>query len=91
LEAWDDGTVPVVFSGSGGAAEIVAAARGGILYDRQTPDSLAAALQETLNLDPTRSAELVSNGRSWMATNCDQRTSSTAVMKIISGACGQRL
>jgi len=91
LEAWEGGTVPVVFSGSRGAAEIVTAARGGILYDRQTPESLAAALQEALNLDPTRSAELVSNGRSWMATNCNQRTSSKAVMRVISGACGQRL
>jgi len=91
LEAWDAGAVPVVFSGSGGAAEIVAAAEGGILYDRQTPESLAVALQEAFDLDPCRAAELVSNGRSWMARNCDQRTSSQVVLTILSAACGRML
>jgi glycosyltransferase involved in cell wall biosynthesis len=90
LEAWDAGAVPVVFSGSGGAAEIVAAARGGILYHRQTPESLAAALQDALGLNPNQAAELVSNGRSWMARNCDQRASCKAVMRIISGVCRQK-
>jgi len=34
-----------------GAAEIVAAADGGILYDEQTPQSLAMALRKALELD----------------------------------------
>lgn len=87
LEAWDAGAVPVVFSGSGGAAEIVRAAGGGFLYFEQTPDALAMALRDALELAPEHAAGLVSNGRAWMATNCDQKQSSDAVIAILENAC----
>jgi len=90
FEAWDAGVVPVVFSGSGGAAEIVAAARGGILYDQQKPESLAGALHDAVNLDPSRVEELVNNGRSWMAKNCNLKISGDAVSKILLEACVAR-
>jgi glycosyltransferase involved in cell wall biosynthesis len=86
LEAWDAGAVPVVFSGSGGAAEIVAAANGGILYDEQRPESLAAALHDAMSLDQSRVEELVDNGRSWMARNCNLRKAGDAVSKVLSEA-----
>lgn len=90
LEAWDAGAVPVVFSGSGGAAEIVAAAHGGILYDQQTPKSLAKGLQAALELDPEQAAVLIANGRSWMARNCAQKASSEAIAKIFSTLAEER-
>lgn len=44
FEAWDAGAVPVVFAGSGGAAEVVEAANGGFMYQEQTPGSLREVL-----------------------------------------------
>jgi glycosyltransferase involved in cell wall biosynthesis len=90
FEAWDAGAVPLVFSGSGGAAEIVTAARGGILYDQQKPKVLACALREAVNLDPSRVEELVNNGRLWMAKNCNLKISGDAVSKILVEACVAR-
>jgi glycosyltransferase involved in cell wall biosynthesis len=73
FEAWEAGAVPVVFAGSGGAAEVVGAAAGGILYPEQTPECLAAALIRTLDLDSSERERLVRNGREWMAKHCDPR------------------
>jgi glycosyltransferase involved in cell wall biosynthesis len=86
LEAWDAGAVPVAFSGSGGAAEIVTAAHGGILYAEQTPSSLAMALREALDLDPVFRNQLVSNGRDWMLRNCDLGNYGKAISTILSSA-----
>jgi len=88
LEAWDAGAVPVAFSGSGGAAEIVAASEGGILYEQQTPGSLARALRVALELDPEQRNRLVNNGRSWMSENCNPKIYSEALSTILVGACG---
>ena len=88
FEAWDAGAVPVVFSGSGGAAEIVSAADGGVLYDEQTPASLSRALQEAVELDQEQRSRLVNNGRSWMAKNCNPEIYGRAVSTILVSACG---
>lgn len=69
FEAWQAGMVPVVFAGAGGAPEIVTAADGGLTYDKQTPESLAAALSSALALAPSDRAQLVANGRAWMRSN----------------------
>lgn len=66
LEAWDAGLVPVAFAGSGGAAEIISASGGGILYSEQTASSLAEALRTAIKLEPERRHLLVSKGRKWM-------------------------
>ena len=76
----------MVFSGSGGAAEIVAAAEGGILYDEQKPSSLAMALREALELDHERRDQLVNNGRNWMFRNCDLETYGKTISTILSNA-----
>ena len=80
-----------VFAGSGGAAEIVAAANGGILYEQQTPESLALALRDALELDQEQRARLIRNGRSWMARNCGPETYGEALSTILMGACGSPL
>jgi glycosyltransferase involved in cell wall biosynthesis len=71
LEAWDAGAVPVVFAGSGGAAEIVAASCGGITYEPQTPDALANAILQALRLPVLERKRMIAAGRAWLATNTD--------------------
>lgn len=84
FEAWDAGAVPVVFAGSGGAAEIVAAAKGGIIYEKQEPQYLAEAIRDALELGREERARLISNGRSWMAKNCDPKIYGEIMSKIFS-------
>jgi len=86
FEAWDAGAVPVVFAGSGGAAEIVAAVQGGILYEEQKPKSLARALRDALRLDHEQRTRFVNNGRSWMAKNCNPESYTKAISTILSSA-----
>jgi glycosyltransferase involved in cell wall biosynthesis len=86
FEAWDAGAVPVAFAGSGGAAEIIKAADGGILYETQEPGSLATALRDALTMDPQQAGRLVDNGRSWMAQNCDPEKYGKAVSTILMNA-----
>jgi glycosyltransferase involved in cell wall biosynthesis len=86
FEAWDAGVVPVVFSGSGGAAEIVAAAKAGVLYHEQTPQSLACALRGALELSEDQRARLVNNGRFWIAENCSPTEYAVALSTIFANA-----
>jgi glycosyltransferase involved in cell wall biosynthesis len=90
FEAWDAGAIPVVFSGSGGAAEIVAAAQGGVIYKEQNAESLADAIRAALELDGAQAGRLVSNGRSWMDRNCNPKTYRESVSTILSDACCAR-
>jgi glycosyltransferase involved in cell wall biosynthesis len=69
FEAWDAGTVPVVWQGSGGAAEVVEASGGGIIFQERTPAVLAEAIRTALNLPQTERASLVTNGRTWLVAN----------------------
>jgi glycosyltransferase involved in cell wall biosynthesis len=61
LEALASG-VPFVQPRLGAFPEIFEATRGGLLYDRQDPPALAAALAELL-LDPARARQLAARGR----------------------------
>jgi glycosyltransferase involved in cell wall biosynthesis len=88
FEAWDAGVVPVVFARSGGAAEIVAAAQGGLLYQEQKPESLATALQDALRLDHEQRMRLVNNGRSWMAKNCNPESYGDTLRTLLTTASG---
>jgi glycosyltransferase involved in cell wall biosynthesis len=86
FEAWDAGAVPVVFAGSGGAAELVRQARGGILYEEQSAHALAQALKTALELDREQVTYLIDNGRSWAAKWCDAQTYGETVSTILSDA-----
>jgi glycosyltransferase involved in cell wall biosynthesis len=83
FEAWDAGAVPVVWKESAGAAEIIAAAEGGILYAEQTPESLAQALCVALRLPQEEVVRLVENGRSWMRKQCDPVRYGRAIVDIL--------
>ena len=82
FEAWDAGAVPVVYRGSGGAAEVVAAADGGIIYERQSSVALADALQRALELDEEGHAAFIANGRQWLASNCNPTECAAAMSTI---------
>ena len=86
FEAWDAGAVPVVFAGAGGAAEAVAAADGGILYDTQSPQALANALARAIALDELEVNRLIANGRAWLAVNCSVGPYGRAVTEVLNRA-----
>lgn len=90
FEAWDAGAVPVACITSAGAAEVIAAADGGILYAEQTPQSLARALQAALRLPQEEVARLIGNGRSWMSKHCDPRPYNEALAKILCDAAASQ-
>jgi len=87
FDAWQAGAIPIVFSGSGGAAEVVAASQGGILYNEQTPESLATALRSTLLLSDTERGILVDNGRTWLARECNSAEYGKAISELFDYAC----
>ena len=89
FEGWESGALPIVFAGSGGAAEIVAAADGGVIYDEQTPQSLAMALRRALELDGGRRDELVHNGRLWMSNNCNSEAYGETITTILRNAASK--
>ena len=71
FEAWDAGTIPVAWAGSGGPAEVIQASEGGLLYAEQTAGSLAQALRRALDLSPSARQQMVERGRQWLTGNCD--------------------
>lgn len=87
LEAWDAGAIPIACATSGGAAEIITSAGGGLLYEEQTPEALANVLRKFLALRNGEAAALLRNGRSWMKTNCDPQRYGDAFSKLLVQAC----
>ena len=87
FEAWNAGTVPIAYRGSGGAAEIIAAADAGIAYDAQNPQALADAVATALHLGRDEVTRMIGNGRAWMAANCEPRRYGAALAAILREAC----
>ncbi|MEB3270712.1 MAG: glycosyltransferase family 4 protein [Synechococcus sp.] len=83
LEAWDAGVIPVVFSGSGGAAEIVTAAEAGIIYHEQTAVALAAALTAALQLPDRERSRLIAKGRRWLRSHCDPQRQGERIRAVL--------
>jgi glycosyltransferase involved in cell wall biosynthesis len=71
LEAWDAGTIPVAWAGSGGPAEVIQASGAGLLYDEQNGASLAQTLERVLSLTLSDRQQMVERGRQWLLKNCD--------------------
>lgn len=71
FEAWDAGLVPIAFKGSGGAAEIIEASGGGILYEAQDGKSLAKAIKRLLLFSEDERREMASRGKVWTKAACD--------------------
>lgn len=86
FEAWDAGATPVVFAGAGGAAEVVLASGGGLLYAQQTPESLARTLAEALRMSESERSRLVANGRAWMTKHCAPESYGRALAAVLERA-----
>ena len=69
FEAWDAGTFPIAYRGSGGPSETISASQGGVLYDSPTPESLARAMNQVLGLNLTNRNQLVERGYTWLKAN----------------------
>lgn len=82
FEAWDTGCVPVVFAGSGGAAEVLTASQGGILYPRQTAEDLGEAIERALTLSPEDRAGFIRRGQEWMNEHCAPASHASAMRKV---------
>lgn len=70
FEAWDAGTVPIACASSGGPAESIGGANGGILYTEQRAMLLAQAMAQAARLSVRERISLVENGRDWMRREC---------------------
>lgn len=87
FEAWEAGTLPVAWSGSGGPAEIIGAADGGVLYPEQTPEALAEAMSAAVSLPPARRREMIENGLRWIAENCAREEHAKNMFGVWCAAC----
>ena len=87
FEAWDAGTIPIVGRFSGGAAEVIIASGGGLLYSEQKPEAMADVLQECIGMSPKKRAEIVERGREWLSNNCSPDKYSYKLINILDEAC----
>lgn len=71
FESWDAGIIPVVWNGSGGAAEIIERSGGGLLYSQQSGESLAGVLKTVHLMSDCECQQFVLAGRRWLLENCD--------------------
>lgn len=83
FEAWDSASLPIAGAFSGGAAEVVKASQGGLLYSEQTPEALAEALKACLKLSPEEREEMIARGREWLQANCNSEEYSHKLLKLL--------
>lgn len=88
FEAWDAGCLPVAFAGSGGAAEVIEAAQGGVLYPRQTAEDLGRAVTAALEMRTEERRAAIQRGRRWMAEHCAPARHSAEMRKVFLAAAG---
>jgi glycosyltransferase involved in cell wall biosynthesis len=86
FEAWDAGTIPVAWAGSGGPAEVIAVSEAGLLYTEQTGASLARTLQRVLELSSSARQEMVERGRKWLLSNSDPAIYGERMVSLWQGA-----
>jgi glycosyltransferase involved in cell wall biosynthesis len=88
FEAWDAGCLPVAFAGSGGAAEVIEAANGGVLYPRQTAEDLGRAITAALDMRSEDRRAAIQRGRRWMSEHCAPARHSAELRQVFLGAAG---
>lgn len=86
FEAWDSASLPIVGAYSGGAAEVVSASQGGMLYREQTPESLSETLKDCLKLSSAERNEMIFKGREWLKENCNPEVYSRKLLNILDTA-----
>ena len=82
FEAWDAGTVPVAWAGSGGPAEVIEACDGGVLYEEQNGQSLANALKKVMAFSDDERYAMISRGRAWLREQCDPRRYTDEMLEL---------
>lgn len=83
FEAWDSSILPIVGAFSGGAAEVVRASQGGLLYSEQTPESLAGTLKACMMLSTQERDEMIKRGRYWLRENCNPEEYSRKLLNVL--------
>lgn len=86
VEAWIAGTIPIAWRGSGGAAELIAASGGGLLYDEPTGESLAETLTQALHLSSEERLRMVGAGQQWVREACDPTMQAARLADVWNGA-----
>jgi glycosyltransferase involved in cell wall biosynthesis len=86
FEAWDAGCIPVAYAKSGGAAEIIEASGGGLLYADQSPACLADAIKGALSHTTLEREAMVARGRAWMKEHCSPERYAHEILTILSAA-----
>lgn len=86
FEAWDSMSLPIVGAFSGGAAEVVHASQGGLLYSEQTSEALAATIEVCLKLSPQEREEMILRGRHWLQENCNPEEYSGKLFDVLDRA-----
>ena len=89
FEAWDSASLPIVGAFSGGAAEVVQASQGGLIYSEQTPESLANTIKECFELSTQERLAMIERGRNWLQTNCNAEEYSLNLFKVLDMAAGK--
>ena len=74
VEAWAANTIPIVWRGAGGAAEIVEKSGGGLMFDEMTGSSLAGVLCQASGMGLDERARLVAAGLAWAKAECNPWT-----------------
>ena len=83
FEAWDSACLPIVGAFSGGAAEVVNASQGGLLYSEQTPESLADTIKLCLKLSAQEREEMIARGRRWLREKCNPEEYSRTLLDVL--------
>lgn len=83
FEAWDSECLPIVGAFSGGAAEVVNASQGGLLYSEQTPESLAGTIKLCLKLSDQEREEMIARGRRWLREKCNPEEYSRTLLDVL--------
>lgn len=69
FEAWDAGLMPICCAESGGAAEVLSASGGGLIYPTNTPASIRDVMVQALRLSEEDRLGKVVAGREWARLN----------------------
>lgn len=69
FEAWDAGAMPICCAQSGGAAEVVSASGGGLIYEVNTPEAIGEVMADALRLSEDERLDKVAKGREWARLN----------------------
>jgi glycosyltransferase involved in cell wall biosynthesis len=83
FEAWDAGALPICSSNSGGAAEVVKASSGGLLYDGHAPLAMAETLRVAMAMPEAERQARVEQGRDWARRNLSIDAYRTALAGVL--------